>query len=279
MAIPEEFVQKEKLKKIAELEFENDVLIVGFPRTGTTWLQELVWIIQHDGDLEQASKVQVGCRVPFLESQGFDWEHSVDDLDKHPHPRVMKTHQTADMFQKKLDKVKLIISIRNPKDTVVSVHNYFKLWKALPIKMSLDDLIQVFVGNRPLGPNNTEFSFFNWYLKAVPLLGHKNVLLVKYEDHKKDPKSEIRAIASFLGKQFDDATVDAIAEHCSFNTLKKNPMVNQTGQEIYDQTKGNFFCKGKAGGWREVLTEEQSKLIEDKYESTLKKAGIELEFD
>jgi hypothetical protein len=34
MAIPEELFSKEKIKKIAELDFENDVLIIGFPRTG-----------------------------------------------------------------------------------------------------------------------------------------------------------------------------------------------------------------------------------------------------
>ncbi|KAK2151472.1 hypothetical protein LSH36_362g04003 [Paralvinella palmiformis] len=279
MAIPEELFSKEKIKKIAELDFENDVLIIGFPRTGTTWLQELIWIIQHDGDLDQASKVQVGCRVPFLESRGYDWEHCVYDLDQHPHPRVMKSHLTADFFQSKLDKLKLIVSIRNPKDTIVSMYNYFKMWKSLPFEMTMENLIEVFVGNRPFASNSEDFNYFSWYLKVVPILGHENVMLVKYEDQKKDLNNKIREIADFLGKHLDETIIDAIVEHCSFKKLKENAMVNQTGHEIYDQTKGNFFHKGQVGTWKELLTEEQSKLIDDKYEMTLKKAGMELEFD
>ena len=153
------------------------------------------------------------------------------------------------------------------------------MWKSLPFDMTMENLIEVFVGNRPFASNSEDFNYFSWYLKVVPILGHENVMLVKYEDQKKDLNNKIREIADFLGKHLDETIIDAIVEHCSFKKLKENAMVNQTGHEIYDQTKGNFFHKGQVGTWKELLTEEQSKLIDDKYEMTLKKAGMELEFD
>lgn len=274
-----QFINEEKLDQIKNIDFNNDILINGFPRTGTTWLQELVWLIQHDADLDRASQSPVGCRVPFLESHGFDWEHNVTDLDKHPHPRILKTHLPPQTFSEKLDKVKVIVPIRNPKDTVASQYFFYKMAKFIPFELPLVNVFGAFLDENSYGLLNVFGNYFPWYMQMAPLLRRDNVLLVKYEDLKIDLKGNIKRIAGFLGKSLDEKTVDAIAKHCCFDRMKKNPMVNPSKREIFDCTKGDFFHKGEVGYWKGVLSKDQSKLIDKIYKNTLKKAGIELKFE
>ncbi|RZB40163.1 Sulfotransfer 1 domain containing protein [Asbolus verrucosus] len=42
-------------KTIDELEIlDTDIFVCGLPRSGTTWLSEMVWLISHDLDYENA---------------------------------------------------------------------------------------------------------------------------------------------------------------------------------------------------------------------------------
>lgn len=46
---------------------EDDIWIVTFPRSGTTWTQELVWMIAHDLDYDGAQRELLTARSPFFE--------------------------------------------------------------------------------------------------------------------------------------------------------------------------------------------------------------------
>ena len=227
----------------------------------------------------EASNTQVGCRVPLLESHGFDWEHNIDNLDKQPHPRVMKSHFPPSTFQSRLDKVKVVVSIRNPKDTVTSLHHYYKMAKFVPCQVPYKNTFGAFMDDKSYGILNVFGNFFPWYMQLEPILSHKNVLLVKYEDCKKDLKATIKRIAIFLSKDLDEKVISDIAEYCSFENAKKNLMFNQTEQEIYHSDKGNFCRKGMVGAWKDEMTDEQSQIVDKMYKNTLKKIGIELQFE
>ncbi len=47
--------------------FDDDVFVVTPPKCGTTWLQEIVWLILNDVDLK-AAKVNQFYRFPYLET-------------------------------------------------------------------------------------------------------------------------------------------------------------------------------------------------------------------
>lgn len=47
--------------------YEDDVWVVTFPKAGTTWTQEMVWLIDRDLDYHTASTVNLNERSVFLE--------------------------------------------------------------------------------------------------------------------------------------------------------------------------------------------------------------------
>lgn len=69
---PEKYILPQSYSDFAEkiYNFEarsDDVFIVTFPRSGTTWTQEMIWLICNDLDYETAMKLPLTTRFPFME--------------------------------------------------------------------------------------------------------------------------------------------------------------------------------------------------------------------
>lgn len=58
-----EVLQKVKKCKI----FDDDILITGFPRSGTTVVSEMVWLMVNNFDFEKAAKLVTDDRIAGLE--------------------------------------------------------------------------------------------------------------------------------------------------------------------------------------------------------------------
>lgn len=69
---PEKIILPAKFEQFADqiYNFEarpDDVWLCGHPRSGTTWVQEMVWLICNNLDCEKASSIPVDERFPYLE--------------------------------------------------------------------------------------------------------------------------------------------------------------------------------------------------------------------
>lgn len=64
--LPEKFnVIREQIKNLAV--YEDDVWIAGHPKTGTSWLQEMVWLINNNLGYKIAAEKKITERFPFIE--------------------------------------------------------------------------------------------------------------------------------------------------------------------------------------------------------------------
>ena len=134
---------------------EDDIWVVTFPKSGTTWAQEMVWMLVNDVDKEKGS-IPASLRCPYMEINSM----MGPDLDKIPFPpdmievmndpigyagkmsspRVLKTHLPVDclpsgkkgVFKRQglkveagaLERCRIVYVARNTKDVCVS---FFKM--------------------------------------------------------------------------------------------------------------------------------------------------------
>lgn len=64
--LPEKYLSyAEKYKKFQVR--EDDVWVVTFPKSGTTWAVEMTWLLMNNFDYETANRERVIFRAPFLE--------------------------------------------------------------------------------------------------------------------------------------------------------------------------------------------------------------------
>lgn len=47
--------------------YEDDIFLCGFMRSGTTFTQEMLWLIAHDFDFDKANKIDVYDRAQYFE--------------------------------------------------------------------------------------------------------------------------------------------------------------------------------------------------------------------
>lgn len=77
---------------------------------GTTWTEEIVWLLRNDLDVEKALKVRQADRSIFIEEGLFMGERMalvpVEQAEKLPSPRQIKSHLPLALLPKQLMETK-----------------------------------------------------------------------------------------------------------------------------------------------------------------------------
>jgi len=105
-----------------------------------------------------------------------------------------------------------------------------------------------------------------------------NVMFVKYEKLKQDLESEIRKVGKFLDIDLDDEQVNKVAQHCTFDSMKKNKMANRDVW-LLDQSVSKFMRKGEIGDWKNYFTFAQSDAFDAIYKQKMDGSGLDFQFD
>ncbi|XP_063369015.1 luciferin sulfotransferase [Cydia amplana] len=274
---------------------ENDVWMCSYPRTGSTWCQEMVWLIGHDLDYDGAKSLQQ-IRCPLVELSCImvaghsEWhDESVKgtsvDLVKYrlARPRYIRSHLPWDLLPVDIQredgqaKAKVIYTSRNPKDMVVSYYHYCTLVHGL--KGTFEEFCDLFMRDRaPFGPVWNHILGF-WTRRNDP-----NVLFIKFEEMKRDLPSVVRRTADFLGKTMTNDQVDKLCDHLSFKNMKSNRAVNlepilqkSFGKSYLEGTKLRFIRKGEIGDWKNYMSDDLSRRFDQWAEQHLEGTGLKFE--
>ncbi|XP_022095565.1 sulfotransferase 1C2-like isoform X2 [Acanthaster planci] len=265
---------------------EDDVFIVTFPKAGTTWMQEIMSAVLHDGDIEKLNQLHTMMRVPFLEMTHGAIVHdniprTHKRLEKMPRgsPRHIKSHLPGQLLPPQVweKKVKIVYVIRNPKDVVVSFFHHISWTLPADRPFLFDDFFDTFInGTNPYG------KWWEHYLYFWERRNEDNILFLRFEDAKKDLRGIVKRISAFLGKALPDDVIDAITDHCTFENMKKNPMTNpDTITQIIHGGKmpegKSFMRAGKVGSWKSKLSDSQSEALDSLCKEKLAGTGLSFE--
>ncbi|XP_013910908.1 PREDICTED: sulfotransferase 1A1-like [Thamnophis sirtalis] len=253
----------------------DDLLISTYPKSGTTWVSEIIDMIYKEGILEKCALEPIYVRVPFLEFAFPGLPAGPELLREAPRPCRIKTHLPVHLLPKSfLEKnCKIIYVARNAKDVAVSFYYFYQMAKVHPEPGTWEEFLEKFMDGN--------VSFGSWYdhVKGWWDIKEKHrILYLFYEDMKEDLEQEIRKIMEFLERPADENLIKKIAYHTSFKEMSQNPMANYTNVPIsfMDHTISPFMRKGVAGDWKNQFTVAQNEHFDENYKMQMK--GTRLQF-
>ncbi|XP_074519241.1 sulfotransferase 1C2 [Halichoeres trimaculatus] len=252
----------------------SDLLIATYPKAGTTWTQEIVDLLLHNGDADVCRRAPTPVRSPFLEiCSPPPIPSGLDLLRKMEPPRVIKTHLPFQLVPPGFweNKCKAIYVARNAKDNLVSYFYFDKMNQTQPEPGPWEGYIQKFMRG--------ELSWGSWYDHVKDYWTEKekhNILYLFYEDMKENPRREVERIMKYLDLTLSDDIIDRIVELTSFKSMKENPMANYScvPRPVFDESISPFMRKGEVGDWTNHFTADQSKMFDEDYEKQMKGANI-----
>jgi aryl sulfotransferase len=245
---------------------DDDIVIATYGKSGTTWTQQIIAQMIFGGDPDLA----VAEMSPWLDLRVPPKQVKLPMVEAMTGRRFIKTHLPVDALVFS-PKAKYLYIGRDARDVVWSLYNHHANANAVWYGALNDTPGRV---GPPIEPppgdvadywrdwfERDGYPFWQfwenvrgwWAIRDLP-----NVMLIHFDDLKRDLPGEMRRIAAFLDIEVDDARWPAIAEYCSFDWMKANAVkAVPLGGAFWDGGAGVFINKGVNGRWRDTLTAEQ----------------------
>ncbi|KAF2886189.1 hypothetical protein ILUMI_19984 [Ignelater luminosus] len=276
---------------------DDDIWVTSYMKTGTTWTQEMVWLIANNLDFKGAEE-NLNNRFPFLEfsticdlsrqyeimkvPQSERTLNTIEKAAKVKSPRFIKTHLPysllPDQIKNGIKTPKIVYVWRNPKDTCVSFYHHGILLEKW--KIDLETFAKLFMADKVLYGSYWKHIFGYWNLRDSP-----NVLIIRYEDMKANLPSVIKKVAKFLGKELTEEQIELLTKHLNFQSMRENKAVNKEG--YVNQLKennlsikdGRFMRSGTVGKYKEELSAETIKKLDEWIKQNVSGTDFEKEYD
>lgn len=194
-------------------------------------------------------------------------------------PRILKTHLPLCYWKDALDRspeTKVIQTIHNPKDTLVSFYHFHRMNKLLGcLNGTWDEFFEMVEDDYILEGSLFEHTA-EWY-QYNQKRDHSLVLV--YEEMKKDLKANVKKICNFLGKNLSERAIDLISERATFESQVKDPTSPVKGNAHFKEDRALFLHKGKVGDWQEYFNEKQNVYVDAKSKECFDPIGLKFQFE
>ena len=275
------------------------IWLASYPKSGNTWIRIFLNSMLYsenkiDVDINSNSIDQFPLRSHFedltdntndINEFAKNCINAQDKINLDNKVKIFKTHNaywkqnsTNFSFTNKENTLGIIYIVRDPRNVITSVLNYFN-------KKDYNDALNFLKDEKKiLGGSNEDFgiptiisSWSNHYNSWKKL--DKNYLLIKYENLLNKPEIEFKKITDYLetvGKfKFKNNEISLAIENTKFNKLSSQE--DQWGYNGNSPTNKKlnkkFFNLGPDNKWQKILNQEIKNKIEDIFGKEMKELG------
>jgi hypothetical protein len=234
---------------------DDDVFLATYQRSGTTLTQRIMLALK-DSSKQYKNSPALFKEFPFLEARtpmGMSPDMLKMGADM-PSPRWVKTHLPTvaipvQIFEKK---TKLIHVYRAVKDTIVSSFHFYQNNLMLSPFVSEEFTFNEHFDRFMAGVNESGdwFAYHKAWFDYVFNEGKEHCLVLSYKQITQEKEQSVTKIASFVGIDPTEETVRGAVDLTSVTSMKEE--------------MGNTVRRGESDAWREYLSDDQSRAVDDK---------------
>lgn len=260
-------------------ENKEDIYIIGFPKSGNTWLTRLIAEVTN-------SNITVVDDKDILHKV----ENSDDRVGKY---QIHKIHYTQDM--PRVLKAKKVYIVRDPRDTFVSgffnnyrvikedlilqnsiVKKFFdyevqgisKVWRG-DVWSRFKRYIYLFLKTISFSPKRAHVG--NWSEHLIYWTSLDDIVIVKYEDLLENTQEELKKILQKLDINVTEEKLKQTIENQSFAKKKKAFI------EKGDTKNASFMRSGKKESWRKLVDKKLQNIIEADHKEMMRKFNYKMD--
>lgn len=231
-----------------------DIFFSTYPRSGTTWTRFTMFEILtgESATFESVNSVMLGVGIHDRARAVLPGEG-----------RLIGTHES---YRKEYKRA--VYLVRDVRDVILSEYAFITALDRF--HGTLDEFIAAFFRGKINGFGAWPRHVNSWL--DSPIAGTPNLLVLKYEDLRKDPEGQFRRMLDFAGLKRDP---EAVRQAIANNSLEKM-RVKENDSPRKASVRGRFVRGGFVQGWKDKLSEEQLRRIEANAGETLMRLGYPL---
>jgi hypothetical protein len=246
-----------------DVTYPNDIFLVGYPKSGNTWMR---FLIGNYISNEQLGFNNIHYYVPgILENPEI--------CKKMDPPRFMHTHATVKYFEKlskdfKTQFPKVIFIVRDGRDVAISYYYHLIKHKRIKPDMDFSEYLRKFQ-NGSFYPNLSWGEYVStWLDKLNTNKNHR--LILRYEDLLQNPEYQFQRILDFTNIDFKKIKFTKAIERSSFEVLKNQEKIEQETNPNLKDTNHQipFIRSGRSNQWETYFCNDQiEKFLQNNRES------------
>uniref|UniRef100_A0A8C8Y1V3 Sulfotransferase n=1 Tax=Panthera leo TaxID=9689 RepID=A0A8C8Y1V3_PANLE len=213
----------------------DDLLICTYPKSGTTWIQEIVDMIEQNGDVEKCQRAVIQHRHPFIE-----WARP-------PQPSA------------------------NAKDCMVSYYHFQRMNQMLPDPGTWEEYFETFINGKVGWGSWYDHVKGWWEMKdsyQILFLFFEDIK----RDPKQEIQKVMQFMGKSLHETVLDKIVQETSfEKMKENPMTNRSTVPKS---ILDQSISPFIRKGTVGDWKNHFTVVQSERFDEIYRQKMEGTSI-----